>query len=175
MYCEMGWRERCTRAMHGAVRGSLSEATPRCTSISMSRSHICLLTFPFFSTAPTGTLTMPFWCTFDKVARHANLTEPPASLMVPKLGKSVCNNDHAFLYVSCSVNTQGSALHLAALAMGEAREVRAGHLLRLASRDHSSGDPSVQAGRMHPLHRAAAIARRDQRILGTLFCAGGHA
>ena len=100
---------------HGAVRGSLSEATPRCTSISMSRSHICLLTFPFFSTAPTGTLTMPFWCTFDKVARHANLTEPPASLMVPKLGKSVCNNDHAFLYVSCSVNTQGSALHLAAL------------------------------------------------------------
>ena len=104
----------------GQWRGRFLEAPYIYEYRGTRRSHICLgcclsSHSLFSSTAPTGTLTMPFWCTFDKVARHANLTEPPASLMVPKMGKSVCNNDHAFLYVSCSVNAQGSALHLAAL------------------------------------------------------------
>eukprot|EP00658_Telonema_sp_P-2_P048689 TRINITY_DN37023_c0_g2_i1.p1 TRINITY_DN37023_c0_g2~~TRINITY_DN37023_c0_g2_i1.p1 ORF type:complete len:335 (+),score=62.20 TRINITY_DN37023_c0_g2_i1:38-1042(+) len=60
-------------------------------------------------------LTMPFWCTFDKVARFGDITEPSPSLMVPKLGAGVCNNDHSYVYVSTAVDAKGSALHLAAL------------------------------------------------------------
>ena len=61
------------------------------------------------------TLVAPFWCTFDKVAKYAGFPQPSESLMVPKLGAGFCNNDHLYVYISCCVNENGSALHLAAL------------------------------------------------------------
>eukprot|EP00656_Telonema_subtile_P014706 TRINITY_DN1758_c0_g1_i7.p1 TRINITY_DN1758_c0_g1~~TRINITY_DN1758_c0_g1_i7.p1 ORF type:complete len:175 (-),score=40.83 TRINITY_DN1758_c0_g1_i7:308-832(-) len=69
------------------------------------------------------TLYLPFWCTFNKVAKAAGITSPPADLMVPKLGEGACNNDHGFVYTSVSVNAQGSALHLAALDVYARRQL----------------------------------------------------
>ena len=71
------------------------------------------------------TLVAPFWCTFDNVAKYANLTRPDPHLMVPRLGAGVCNNDHTFVYISCSVNDQGSALHLASLDVYIRRQIGA--------------------------------------------------
>ena len=62
------------------------------------------------------TLVTPYFCTMDKVAQHMNLTRPDPNLMIPKLGRNVCTDfDHDFVYTSCFVNEQGSALHLASL------------------------------------------------------------
>ena len=60
-------------------------------------------------------LVPPFWCTFDKVARYAGLTPPPAEWMSPRLGSGVCSNDHAAVYISCRFNELGSGLHLASV------------------------------------------------------------
>lgn len=67
--------------------------------------------------------TTPFWCTADKVATHASLSQPPADIMVPKLGAGVCNNDHLLVYTAVNVNENGSALHLAALDVYIRRQI----------------------------------------------------
>lgn len=57
----------------------------------------------------------PFWCTFDKVTTAAGLKQPDPKWMLPPLGEGACNNDHLYLYISCSFNENGSGLHLAGL------------------------------------------------------------
>ena len=68
-------------------------------------------------------LVTPFWCTWDKVAKHATLPEPPPDIMVPQLGAGACNNDHLFVYTSVCVDDNGSALHLAGLDVYIRRQI----------------------------------------------------
>lgn len=91
------------------------------------------------------TLVTPFFCTFDKVAVALNTTRPDPKLMIPRLGEGACAYDHDYVLISCDVNEQGSALHLASLDVYIRRMIGdwSSTLAKAASRLHERDPENV--------------------------------